>query len=80
MLNKIKRSHPPTLISLSQALSIVPPLLLVANMTSNNRRIVGISFPKLTLEELDKVRGDIPRSKYIARLLEKNFSLMEKQT
>jgi metal-responsive CopG/Arc/MetJ family transcriptional regulator len=47
---------------------------------SANRRIAGVSFPKLLLEELDAVRGDIPRSRYIARLLEKNFSLMEKQT
>jgi len=46
---------------------------------SANRRIAGVSFPKLLLEELDAVRGDIP-SRYIARLLEKNFSLMEKQT
>jgi metal-responsive CopG/Arc/MetJ family transcriptional regulator len=50
-------------------------------LTSKNQKIiVGISFSKLLLEELDTVRGDIPRSKYIARLLEKNFSLMEKET
>jgi hypothetical protein len=49
-------------------------------MTSNNRRIVGISFPKLILEELDMVRGDIPRSKYIARHLEKDVTPMENET
>ena len=63
---------------MSQALSIVPPLLPVSNMTSNYRRIVGISFPKLLLEELDMVRGDIPRSKYFSRLLEKNVNSMGK--
>jgi len=47
-------------------------------MTSNYRRIVGISFPKLLLEELDMVRGDIPRSKYFSRLLEKNVNSMGK--
>jgi len=36
---------------------------------TRNQRIVGISFPKLLLEELDTVRADIPRSRYIARLL-----------
>ncbi len=45
-------------------------------MISKNQRIVGISFPKPLLEELDVVRGDVPRSRYITRLLEKNFSLI----
>jgi hypothetical protein len=49
-------------------------------MTSKNQKIVGISFPKLLLEQLNTVRGDIHRSKYIVGLLEKNFSLMEEQT
>lgn len=31
----------------------------------------AVSFPKPLLEELDKVRGDIPRSKYLRRLVEK---------
>jgi metal-responsive CopG/Arc/MetJ family transcriptional regulator len=41
---------------------------------SSNQKIVGISFPKLVLQELDRIREDIPRSKYIVRLLEKKFN------
>jgi metal-responsive CopG/Arc/MetJ family transcriptional regulator len=55
-------------------------VLLIRVTMSANRTIAGVSFPKLLVEELDTVRGDIPRSKYIARLLEKNFTLMEKET
>jgi hypothetical protein len=40
---------------------------------SEKQKIVGISFPKPILKELDIVRGDIPRSKYIVRLLESKF-------
>jgi hypothetical protein len=40
---------------------------------STKQRIVGISFPSLILEELDRARQDVPRSKYIVRLLEKKF-------
>jgi metal-responsive CopG/Arc/MetJ family transcriptional regulator len=42
---------------------------------SNNQKIVGISFPKPLLEKLDSVRSDVPRSKYIVRLLENKFNL-----
>jgi metal-responsive CopG/Arc/MetJ family transcriptional regulator len=41
---------------------------------STKQRIVGISFPSLILEELDRARQDVPRSKYIVRLLEKKFN------
>jgi metal-responsive CopG/Arc/MetJ family transcriptional regulator len=41
---------------------------------STNQKIVGISFPREVLEKLDKVREDVPRSKYIVRLLEKRFN------
>jgi hypothetical protein len=40
---------------------------------SNKQKIVGISFPKPVIEELDRVRQDIPRSKYIVRMLESKF-------
>ena len=42
---------------------------------AGNQKIVGISFTKPILEELDRIRGDVPRSKYIVRLLEENFEV-----
>jgi len=44
----------------------------------SNQKIVGISFPKTLLQELDQVRGDIPRSTYIQRMLEKQFEAQNK--
>ena len=44
-----------------------------------NQKIVAISFPKLLLEELDYLRGDISRSKNITRLLENKLKEGEKQ-
>jgi metal-responsive CopG/Arc/MetJ family transcriptional regulator len=44
----------------------------------SNQKIVGISFPKSLFEELDKQRGDVPRSTYIQRLLEKQFEVQNK--
>jgi metal-responsive CopG/Arc/MetJ family transcriptional regulator len=35
--------------------------------------IVGIYFPKALLEKLDRIREDVPRSKYIQRLVEKSL-------
>jgi hypothetical protein len=34
----------------------------------------GISFPKYLLKRIDKDRGDIPRSRYIIKVLEKEHS------
>jgi metal-responsive CopG/Arc/MetJ family transcriptional regulator len=36
-------------------------------------KTVGVSFPPNLLEELDKVREDVPRSKFIQRLVENNL-------
>ncbi|HJR84197.1 MAG TPA: hypothetical protein VJ772_02390 [Nitrososphaeraceae archaeon] len=44
----------------------------------SNQKIVGISFPKSLFEELDKVRGDVPRSTYIQRLIEKELGIQRK--
>jgi metal-responsive CopG/Arc/MetJ family transcriptional regulator len=43
-----------------------------------SQRTVTICFPKPLFEELDRVRGDIPRSKYLQRLLEKNLEEQNK--
>ena len=42
------------------------------------QRTVTISFPKPLVEELDKARGDIPRSRYLQRILEKQFEVQTK--
>jgi hypothetical protein len=34
---------------------------------------MGLSLPTAFLDQIDRVRGDIPRSKYVLRLLEKNY-------
>jgi metal-responsive CopG/Arc/MetJ family transcriptional regulator len=41
----------------------------------SKQKIVGISFPKIMLDRLDEIRQDVPRSRYIQRLLEKHLTL-----
>ena len=38
---------------------------------------VGISFPKELLERIDEMRGDVARSRFILRMIEKYYSDME---
>lgn len=40
---------------------------------------VGISLPKEFMEKIDVDRGDIPRSRYVLRLLEKQFTIERKK-
>jgi metal-responsive CopG/Arc/MetJ family transcriptional regulator len=35
--------------------------------------VIGISLPKTLFKEIDDVRGDVPRSIYIRRILEQNL-------
>ena len=35
---------------------------------------IGISLPKEFMERIDGDRGDIPRSKYVLRILEKQYT------
>ncbi|MGC2428380.1 MAG: hypothetical protein WA421_15185 [Nitrososphaeraceae archaeon] len=42
-------------------------------------KTVGVAFPERLLNELDRIRKDVPRSKYIQRLVEKNLSPGERQ-
>jgi len=42
------------------------------------QRTVTVSFPRPLLEELDQVRGDVPRSRYLQRMLEKQFEAQNK--
>jgi hypothetical protein len=34
---------------------------------------VGISFPKKVIEKIDEERGDVSRSKYLLRIIERVF-------
>lgn len=45
------------------------------NAITNNKQYipVGISFPKGILERIDKERGDVSRSRFILRILEKQY-------
>lgn len=40
---------------------------------------MGISLPPELVKKIDKERGDIPRSKWILRLLEEAYRLREKE-
>jgi hypothetical protein len=40
---------------------------------ANHRIVMGICLPKSLKEAIDKRRGDIPRSTYIYRILERQF-------
>ncbi len=35
---------------------------------------IGISLPKKVMEKIDVDRGDIPRSRYVLRILEKQYA------
>lgn len=37
-------------------------------------RPIGLSVPIAFLEKIDEVRGDVPRSRYIQRLLQKYYN------
>jgi metal-responsive CopG/Arc/MetJ family transcriptional regulator len=47
-------------------------------MQQHNKIATGISFPKELLKQIDKDRGDIPRSRYITKFLEKRYLLTKK--
>jgi hypothetical protein len=40
---------------------------------TNGKIVMGICLPKSLKETIDTRRGDIPRSKYISRILERQF-------
>ena len=37
---------------------------------------IAISWPKDLISKIDSLRGDVPRSKYLLRLVEKNFEII----
>jgi hypothetical protein len=40
---------------------------------TNEKIVMGICLPKSLKETIDRRRGDIPRSKYISRILERQL-------
>ena len=42
-------------------------------MTKEHKIVMGVSMPRNLREQIDKKRGDIPRSKYISRVLERQI-------
>jgi hypothetical protein len=44
----------------------------------HNNVAVGISLPTKLMEKIDVDRGDIPRSRYVLRILEKQYTLKGK--
>jgi metal-responsive CopG/Arc/MetJ family transcriptional regulator len=40
---------------------------------------IGISLPKKLMEKIDTDRGDIPRSRYVLRMLEKQYTFEAKK-
>jgi hypothetical protein len=43
------------------------------NMQSN--LALGISLPRQIIKQIDSDRGDVPRSRYLSRILEKQYAL-----
>ena len=37
-----------------------------------------VTVDEQVLDEIDRLRGDVPRSKYVARILEKEFGKVKK--
>lgn len=42
-------------------------------------KTTGLSIPETTLKTLDQIRGDIPRSTYIVRILDKALLKAQKK-
>ena len=45
----------------------------------SNTISVGISFPKKVIEQIDMDRKDIPRSRYLLRLIERSHTIRNKE-
>ncbi len=49
-------------------------------MKSNIAKIVSVSLPIKFVQKIDDSRGDISRSKFVHRLLEKGFEMIENES
>lgn len=50
-------------------------MLIMQKVTKTT--VVGISFPQLLVQRIDKDRGDVPRSRFLVRLVEHAYGLKE---
>jgi metal-responsive CopG/Arc/MetJ family transcriptional regulator len=50
----------------------------ITEMTGKRSKDFGVTLPSKTLEKLDEIRGDIPRSRYLLRLVERALQEQEK--
>jgi hypothetical protein len=41
--------------------------------------VLGISLPKQIVGQIDSERGDVPRSRYLSRILERQYALKGKK-
>ena len=48
--------------------------MLTGMRNMSRKAVVGLSIDAELLAELDKTRGDIPRSKFVTRVLEKSLA------
>lgn len=46
-------------------------------LAMSNQKIVGVCFPPKLLEQLDYIRHDVPRSKFIQRLVADHVKMTE---
>ena len=47
------------------------------NIETDHTNKIGISLPETIVKKIDGLRGDIPRSRYIFRLLELGFQVKD---
>ena len=51
---------------------------IVAATTTDMTVKLGITLPKSIIQKIDNMRGDIPRSKYIRRVIERYLAISNK--
>ena len=76
MLNFLQRYHLVLLIVLAFMTRYVT-ITKYDHQTSKALESIKISVPDELLEKLDNLRHDVPRSKYIQRIIEEHLRFME---
>lgn len=51
----------------------------MSNKTEMIYQKLGITLPQVLVTQMDEVRGDIPRSRYLMRLVEQSLSCQSKK-
>jgi metal-responsive CopG/Arc/MetJ family transcriptional regulator len=51
----------------------------ITETTGKRSKDFGVTLPSKTLEKLDEIRGDIPRSRYLLRLVERALQEQEEK-